>query len=180
MAPAFDEHPSEELLLASGQTLQGGIVGTLTHMSPEQFRGKEVDTRTDVYALGVLLYELLAGVLPIDFPTDLPLSEAEQIICEQDPLPPSKRIEAHKKRESLASQRDCSSDVLTAALSNDLDWITLQAIAKEPLVARYRQPECRCLNRRLGRFDDDSSRSIRQFSDSNSLSLGKQCGSNRG
>jgi len=69
-------------------TIQGGIHGTLPYMSPEQVRGRsdEVDVRTDVYALGVILYRLLSGRLPLDL-EGAGVTEAARIICEQAPRP---------------------------------------------------------------------------------------------
>lgn len=90
----------------------GQIAGTLTYMSPEQARGNpdEIDLRTDVYSLGMVLYELLTGQLPYEIPAgQLPL--ALQTICEQAPRPPS-AVRKH--------------------LRGDLETIVLKALEKEP------------------------------------------------
>jgi len=77
-----------ELRSTASQTVQGTVMGTLPYMSPEQLRGNpdEVDTRSDVYALGVICYEMLTGRLPRDL-KDLPLAEAVRVVTEQDPHP---------------------------------------------------------------------------------------------
>ncbi len=92
-------------------TLPGLTVGTLPYMSPEQVSGDptEQDVRADVYALGVVLYELLAGRLPIDV-ADVPASAAIRRIVEMDPPPPS---------------------TFDRALAGDLDTIAAKALAKE-------------------------------------------------
>ncbi|MCG3128381.1 MAG: Serine/threonine-protein kinase PknD [Phycisphaerae bacterium] len=71
----------------------GGFVGTLPYSSPEQAGGnRDIDTRTDIYSLGALLYELLAGVPPIDFEWASPLEDCLRRIREAEPLPPSVRV----------------------------------------------------------------------------------------
>ncbi len=103
----------------------GALLGTPVYMSPEQAEpGKEdVDTRTDVYALGVLLYELLVGVLPFD-PVSLRtanLDELRRLIREVDPPRPSTRVG------------------LARWLRGDLDWITMKALEKDR-ARRYASP----------------------------------------
>jgi eukaryotic-like serine/threonine-protein kinase len=111
-------------------TEQGMMIGTPTYMSPEQtFAGGDIDTRADVYALGVLIYELLTGLLPFD-PERLRkagLSEIERIIREEEPVRPSSRIVAKSADETGAS------DVrpLRKLVAGDLDWIVMKAIDKD-------------------------------------------------
>jgi len=113
-------------------TLDGHLVGTPAYMSPEQVTGCQVmDTRSDVYTLGVLLYEVLTGTLP--FETErlekTPLSSLAQIICEETPPRPSTRVmrAATPEAESRQPARQ-----LAGRLRGDLDWIVMRALEKEP------------------------------------------------
>ena len=95
---------------------------TPEYASPEQMRGDQVTTATDVYALGVLLYELLARKRPFEMRTKSPL-EIAQIVCEQVPEPPSQAIAAsHDHNYAAAARR----------LRGDLDNVVLMAMRKEP------------------------------------------------
>jgi len=95
---------------------------TPEYASPEQMRGDQITTATDVYALGVLLYELLAGKRPFEMRTKSPL-EVAQIICEQVPEPPSRAISASHERSAAETAR---------RIRGDLDNIVLMAMRKEP------------------------------------------------
>jgi eukaryotic-like serine/threonine-protein kinase len=97
---------------------------TPAYASPEQVQGRAVSTLTDVYSLGVMLYELLSGVLPYDLQGKTP-AEMERLICEQEPPRPSARAADPKTRRSL---------------EGDLDTIVLKALAKRP-IRRYSSAE---------------------------------------
>jgi serine/threonine protein kinase/Leucine-rich repeat (LRR) protein len=113
------------------------MVGTPLYMSPEQaeLTSLDIDTRSDIYSLGVLLYELLTGHTPIDTTTmaQAGMDEIRRIIREVDPPRPSARVKtlAGNELTTAAKRRHTDAAKLPSALRGDLDWIVMKCLEKD-------------------------------------------------
>ncbi len=112
----------------------GAVVGTLEYMSPEQagFSGIDVDTRADIYSLGVILYELLTGLRPIDAKRlrHAALTEMIRIIQEEEPSKPSTRLSIDASLPSIAALRQTEPHRLMSMLRGELDWVVMKCLEK--------------------------------------------------
>jgi serine/threonine protein kinase len=113
----------------------GAIVGTLEYMSPEQaeLNQLDVDTRSDVYSLGVLIYELLTGSTPLEPGRlrDHALLDVLRIIREDEPPRPSTRLSTTDGLASIAANRNVEPHRLTGLVRGELDWIVMKALEKD-------------------------------------------------
>jgi WD40 repeat protein/serine/threonine protein kinase len=116
-------------------TAQGLMMGTPLYMSPEQaeLNNLDVDTRTDIYSLGVILYELLTGTTPLERNRlkEAAWQEMFRLIKEEEPLRPSMRLSGSGTLPSVAAQRKLEPAKLTKLVRGDLDWIVMKALDKE-------------------------------------------------
>ncbi|MCG8462026.1 MAG: tetratricopeptide repeat protein, partial [Holophagales bacterium] len=139
------EEQGQLTLTATGQRPM-----TPAYASPEQVLGEAITTATDLYSVGVLLYELLSGCLPYEMRADSD-SDLRRAVVEQDPLPPSRCVAAGREPrrqaseppptlQAVAERRQLSLRELEQSLRGDLDAIILQAIRKEP-GRRFRSAE---------------------------------------
>ena len=131
VAKAIGQHLTEKTLV----TMVGQAMGTPAYMSPEQaeMSGLDVDTRTDVYSLGVMLYELLVGRLPAD-PQELGLQGFMQRLvmrATDPPIPSAKLATLVREREALAALRHTDPQSLRRQLRGDLDWIVMRAMDQD-------------------------------------------------
>jgi serine/threonine protein kinase/formylglycine-generating enzyme required for sulfatase activity/dienelactone hydrolase len=137
IAKATSQRLTEKTLF----TRYAQMIGTPAYMSPEQAQmsGLDVDTRTDIYSLGVLLYELLTGTTPFAPETlqQAGYAEIERIIRETDPPKPSTRLRSiGQDLAEIARGRQTSGETLRKLVKGDLDWIVMKCLEKDR-VRRY-------------------------------------------
>ncbi len=132
VAKAIEQRLTEKTLY----TEFGQLVGTPEYMSPEQAEMTvlDIDTRSDIYSLGVLLYELLVGALPFDRKAlrRTPARDLPRLLSHEDPVTPSTRLSTlGADAADVAKKRRTDSAALRKQLRGDLDWITMKALEKD-------------------------------------------------
>jgi eukaryotic-like serine/threonine-protein kinase len=148
LAASFDGRPVVKVIdfgvaKAVGQPLTektlvtglGAVVGTPEYMSPEQAEMdcRDIDTRSDIYALGILLYELLTGTTPLTRQRvkEAGLLEVLRLVREEDPPRPSTRLSTTDELPSIAANRGLEPKRLSGLVRGDLDWIVMKALEKD-------------------------------------------------
>lgn len=131
VAKAISQQLTEKTLF----TELGQIIGTFEYMSPEQAKLNQldIDTRTDIYSLGVLLYELLTGSTPLhkESVQSAAFGDVLRMIGDQEPPTPSARLSSSKTLPAISAQRQTEPAKLTKLVRGDLDWIVMKCLQKD-------------------------------------------------
>ncbi len=148
LVAVYDDKPVPKVIdfgiaKATGQQLTertlftdiGQVVGTLEYMSPEQaeLNQLDIDTRSDIYSLGVLLYELLTGTTPLERKRlrAAALLEMLRLIREEEPPKPSTRLSTTDELPSVAANRGQEPKQLSGLVRGELDWIVMKCLEKD-------------------------------------------------
>ncbi len=149
IAKALEQRLTDKTLVTGAEQ----VVGTPLYMSPEQAApgAVDIDTRSDIYSLGVVLYELLTGTTPFEWDRlrQAPFGEMLRIIREEEPPRPSARVSTLGPALTLAEQRGTAPGQLAQLLRGELDWIVMKCLEKER-GRRYQTADA--LARDVGRY----------------------------